>query len=154
MTIPRGPKFGKCLLVEDAASHLVALRQMLVKLGFDVVEAPDGLTAKELLERWPSAEIGQLKLILSDYLMPKLDGVQLLKYVRGRADMATTPFIVFTGVNDANLIMQMAQLSASDYLLKPISYMRLRDVLARLFPAQEFMFEEPNFIPKVNKKKI
>jgi CheY-like chemotaxis protein len=148
-----GAKFGTCLLVEDAASHLVALRQMLMKLGFDVVEATDGLAAKEAIEGFTPHEVSRLKLILSDYLMPNLDGIELLKYVRSRADIEKVPFIVFTGVNDANLIVQIAKLSASDYLLKPISYMRLRDVLSRLFPDQRFEFEEPNFIPKVTSKK-
>ncbi len=79
----------KVLVVDDFATMRRIVKNILTQLGFKhIVEADDGVTAVDVLK----AE--KVDMIISDWNMPKMTGLELLKHVRGEADLADIPFIM------------------------------------------------------------
>jgi DNA-binding response OmpR family regulator len=107
----------KILAVEDDAVARAVLRQALRKLGHEAIEAGDGEEAWELLQKEP------VRVIVSDWLMPKLDGLELCRRVRGRARAEYSYFILLTG-NDATASNQReaADAGVDDFLTKPLDF--------------------------------
>jgi DNA-binding response OmpR family regulator len=107
----------KILAVEDDAVARAVLRQALRRLGHEAIEAGDGEEAWELLQKEP------VRVIVSDWLMPKLDGLELCRRVRQRTHAEYTYFILLTG-NDATAENQReaADAGVDDFLTKPLDF--------------------------------
>jgi DNA-binding response OmpR family regulator len=115
----------KILAVEDDAVARAVLRQALLRLGHEVVEAKDGAEALQVLEKEP------VRLIVSDWMMPGLDGLGLCRAVRNRLDADYVYFILLTS-READVDNQREAIEAGvdDFLTKPLDlqeiWMRLR----------------------------
>lgn len=115
----------KILTVEDDPVARTVLRQALKKLGHEVVEAHDGESAWELLQQEP------VRVVVSDWMMPRSDGLELCRRVRGRTGTEYIYFILLTS-RDASQDNQTAAADAGvdDFLTKPLDlpelWMRLR----------------------------
>jgi phosphoserine phosphatase RsbU/P len=115
----------KILAVEDDAVARAVLRQALLRLGHEVVEAKDGAEALRVLEKEP------VRLIVSDWMMPELDGLGLCRAVRNRVDADYVYFILLTS-READVDNQREAIEAGvdDFLTKPLDlqeiWMRLR----------------------------
>jgi CheY-like chemotaxis protein len=115
----------KILAVEDDPVALAVLRQALRRLGHDGVEASDGQAAWERLQAEP------VRVVVSDWLMPRMDGLELCRRIRGQVGAEYTYFILLTG-NDAKADNQRSAADAGvdDFLTKPLNFeelwMRLR----------------------------
>ena len=107
----------RILAVEDDAVARAVLRQALRRLGHEAIEAADGEQALELLEKEP------VRVVVSDWLMPKLDGLELCRRVRARPGAEYTYFILLTG-NDATADNQReaADTGVDDFLTKPLNF--------------------------------
>src|SRR5438045_3892520 len=119
-----------CVLVVDDEP---IVREVVVKYleheGFDTLEAADGLEARELLEREaPSA-------VVLDVMMPRLDGLELCRWIRARSDV---PVIMLTALGEEADKIVGLELGADDYVTKPFSprelAMRVKAVLRRTTP--------------------
>lgn len=110
----------KILAVEDDAVARTILRQALRRLGHDVVEAGDGEQAWELLQSDPA------RVVVSDWMMPKLDGLELCRRIRHRTTADYIYFILLTG-RDATNENQSAAADAGvdDFLTKPLDFSEL-----------------------------
>jgi sigma-B regulation protein RsbU (phosphoserine phosphatase) len=110
----------KVLAVEDDAVARAVLRQALRRLGHEVIEAGDGEAAWALLQTEP------VRVVVSDWVMPTLDGLQLCQRIRGRMDAEYTYFILLTS-NDATEDNQRAAADAGvdDFLTKPLKFEEL-----------------------------
>jgi DNA-binding response OmpR family regulator len=102
-----------CVLVVDDEP---IVREIVVKYleheGFDTLEAEDGLAARELLEREaPSA-------VVLDVMMPRLDGLELCRWIRARSDV---PVIMLTALGEEADKIVGLELGADDYVTKPFS---------------------------------
>src|SRR5690242_11705153 len=105
----------KVLIVDDQNSVRQMTRMTLEELGFRVIhEAENGVQAME------TASIQPLDLIISDFNMPEMDGLGLLRAVRGHPAARKVPFILLTGRGDRELVVQAAQAGANNYLIKPL----------------------------------
>lgn len=115
----------KILTVEDDAVARAVLRQALLKLGHEVVEAKDGVEALAILAKQP------VRLIVSDWVMPELDGLGLCRELRSRVEADYVYFILLTG-READVDNQREAIEAGvdDFLKKPLNlqemWMRLR----------------------------
>ena len=115
----------KILAVEDDAVARAVLRQALRRLGHDVVEANDGEAAWQLLQN------ESVRVVVSDWTMPRTDGLDLCRRIRGRAGSDYIYFILLTS-RDATEQNQAAAADAGvdDFLTKPLDFpelwMRLR----------------------------
>ena len=116
----------KILAVEDDAVARAMLRQALHRLGHEIVAAPDGDTAWTTLQS--SADV---RVVVSDWTMPRGDGLDLCRKIRAKTDGAYIYFILLTG-RDGTEQNQMAAANAGvdDFLTKPLDlaelWMRLR----------------------------
>jgi DNA-binding response OmpR family regulator len=121
----------KILAVEDDPVARAVLRQALRRLGHDVIEAEDGEVAWERFEREP------VRVIVSDWLMPRLDGLDLCRRVRGRVGGEYVYFILLTG-SDASEDNQRtaADAGVDDFLTKPLD---LGDLWPRLRVAERIL---------------
>ena len=110
----------KILAVEDDAVARAVLRQALRKLGHEVIEAADGVAAWERFQAEP------VRVVVSDWLMPKSDGLEFCRHVRARSGGEYTYFILLTG-HDATEENQRAAADAGvdDFLTKPLNFEEL-----------------------------
>lgn len=104
------------LIVDDQRSTRQLVRQCLNQLGFKLIrECEDGEAARELLQT-----VG-VQLIFSDLNMPKLDGLGLLRAVRGHPSIGRTAFIMLTGRADTALVQEAVKLGVNNYIVKPFT---------------------------------
>jgi len=103
----------KILVVEDDASLLAGLRDILELVGFTVATASNGLEGLAVLETFTP------HLILSDIMMPKLDGYRFFEAVRARPEWVSLPFIFLTAKGEKTDIRRGKQLGVDDYVTKP-----------------------------------
>jgi putative nucleotidyltransferase with HDIG domain len=103
--------YSRILIVDDEESLRRVLRLGLTQDGWDVREAEDGRVALEMLGKWAP------DVIVSDLLMPGIDGIELLRQAKAADD--TIGFVVLTGVGTTQQAVQALRLDADDYLLKP-----------------------------------
>ena len=115
----------KILIVEDDAVARAVLRQALRRLGHEVVEASDGESA------WERLQTETVRVIVSDWMMPRSDGLEFCRRVRSRVGTEYIYFILLTS-RDATQENQSAAADAGvdDFLTKPLDFpelwMRLR----------------------------
>lgn len=115
----------KILAVEDDSVARAVLRQALRRLEHDVVEAGDGESAWEILQREP------VRVVVSDWMMPKSDGLDLCRRIRGRVGSEYIYFILLTSSGaTAENQTKAADAGVDDFLTKPLDiselWMRLR----------------------------
>ena len=122
----------KVLFVEDDALVARIYSQKLAQEGFEVVVAEDGLQAmKQLPEFKPD-------LVVLDLLMPKLTGVDVLKFMRQHPDLKETRVIVFSNSFLSNLIEEVGQIGVEEALVKSaVTPKRLVDVIHRVLDGGE-----------------
>lgn len=108
----------KILLVEDSFESMNLIRQMLKDLGVNqVFTAKDGVEALDLLGMF--SEEGEIDLVLCDWNMPRMTGVEVLRQIRScDPDM---PFLMITGLADVNSVTEAKSLGVTGYIRKPFS---------------------------------
>lgn len=117
----------KVLVVDDQSSVRQMTRMTLEELGFrHIHEAENGVQAME------TASVQPLDLIISDYNMPEMDGLGLLRAVRGHPVARKVPFILLTGRGDRELVVKAAQAGVNNYLVKPFTSAILRDKIEQV----------------------
>lgn len=119
----------RVMIVEDDLTILSNLSQLLQLSGLDVIEAHDGDVAWNILQNCLSTGEGMPKLIVSDLMMPKMDGFELLAAVRDHVKLESIPFVLLSARSDASDFHQAFTLGASDYLVKPFEVDQLMDVI-------------------------
>ena len=128
------------LVVDDAPESRLWLTYILVRSGFEVIEAEDGLQAVELaVARKPDV-------VLLDLLLPGLDGMAALERIR-EVDGAT-PVVLVTGASDPGLAERALELGATDFIRKPIDAASLGFVVERI---REALDEEVDLRPALER---
>lgn len=128
MTIPID---SRVLLVEDSSSALELLAQLVEKIGFTkILKANDGQQALDLIQRADGKDVG---LILADWNMPVMTGIELLKAVRALPDYKNTPFIMITADSEMDMIVQAIATGVSSYIVKPVTIDALRGKIESVF---------------------
>lgn len=124
MSKKKNDKGKKILLVEDEPSLLNALVRVFEKEGFEMIVARDGKeglakTKKELPD-----------LVLLDIIMPKLDGITMLKQLRNFSWGKGMPVIILTNLSDDKMVEEALMNGVHDYLIK--SNWSLKDLVYRV----------------------
>jgi two-component system chemotaxis response regulator CheY len=118
----------KVLIVDDQQSMRLLVRGGLQQLGFRTFEeAPDGEAGMRSLISTP------VDLVISDYNMPKLDGLGLLRAVRVYPPTAKTAYIMLTGRGDMDLVQRAVQFGVNNFLVKPFTVTTLREKIEAVF---------------------
>ena len=119
----------KILIVDDNPSVLKLLNISLNKAGYEVIEAENGEEAFDIANK----ELPDL--IISDIMMPQMDGLELCWMIRENSKVPIVPFIFLTSFEDAEMEIRGFRAGADEYLNKPIDrkelLQRVEDLLAR-----------------------
>ena len=105
------------LIVEDARDQRLMLSVVLRKKGHQVLEASNGKEALEMLKQDNSVRI-----IISDWMMPEMDGIELLKAVRESEIGRYIYFILLTGKTEREAVVEGMNEGADDFLNKPVNF--------------------------------
>ncbi len=121
----------KILAVEDDPVARAVLRQGLRRLGYDAVEAADGVDAWDAMQREP------VRVVVSDWLMPRVDGLELCRKIRAQVGGEYVYFILLTvaGATEENQ-RAAADAGVDDFLTKPLN---LSDLWTRLRVAERIL---------------
>lgn len=113
------------LIVDDYKTMLRVIRNLLSQIGFkNVDEATDGGQALECMKH------KKYGLIISDWNMEPMSGLDLLKAVRGSPEGASIPFIMVTAENKVENVVAAKQSGVSNYIVKPFSAETLKTKIA------------------------
>nr|WP_210285915.1 response regulator [Aureimonas jatrophae] len=105
----------KILIVDDQTTSRLLMREALQQIGFaNIPFAKDGEEALKMMMTSPA------HIVISDYNMPKLNGLQLLQAIRTYPATRITPFILLTGSGDRTVLQQAVKLGVNNYLPKPV----------------------------------
>ena len=118
----------KVLVVDDFATMRRIVKGVLKQLGFsDIIEAEDGDVALKELKK---EKVG---LIVSDWNMPNMSGLDLLKAVREDDKLKSIPFLMVTAEGQKENVVQAVQAGVSNYIVKPFTPETFNAKLEKIF---------------------
>ena len=117
----------KFLVVDDFSTMRRIVKNLLNDLGYqNVVEADDGNTALPILQQ------GDIDCLITDWNMPGMHGLELLKAVRSDAKLAKLPVLMLTAEAKREQIVEAAQAGVSGYVIKPFTAEILKEKLEKI----------------------
>jgi two-component system, chemotaxis family, chemotaxis protein CheY len=120
----------KILVVDDFSTMRRIVRNLLVELGFtntSIAEAEDGVTALA------SLRASSFDLVVTDWNMPNMTGIDLLRAIRADASLKHLPVLMVTAENNRDQIIAAAQSGVNGYVVKPFTAVTLKEKLDRIF---------------------
>ncbi len=120
----------KILVVDDFSTMRRIVRNLLVELGFSnalIQEADDGESAIAMLRKQP------FDLVVTDWNMPNMTGLELLRAIRAEAALKQLPVLMVTAENNRDQIISAAQSGVSGYIVKPFTAITLKEKLTKIF---------------------
>lgn len=117
----------RILVVDDAQTMRRIIVNLLRQLGFtNMTEADDGTTA------WERLGTEKIDLVISDWNMPKMTGIELLKKVRESESYKTVPFIMVTAEGKRENVIAAVQAGVSNYIVKPFNAATLKEKMTKV----------------------
>lgn len=118
----------KVLIVDDLPSARRVTKKLLRSLMInDIVEAADGSKAMEILKK------GGIDLVISDWRMPDIEGIELVKLLRAEKRFEKLPFIMMTSYSDKDVVVTAVQAGISDFIAKPFNAAILGEKINKVF---------------------
>ena len=118
----------KVLVVDDMSTMRRILKNVLKQIGFsDIIEAENG---QDALSKLKAGDIG---FIVSDWNMPVMQGIELLRAVRADAELKHLPFLMVTAEAQKDNIIEAVQAGVSNYVVKPFTAEALQAKLEKIF---------------------
>ncbi len=118
----------KILVVDDFSTMRRIIRNLLRDLGFNnTQEADDGVTALPMLQA------GSFDLLITDWNMPGMQGIDLLKAVRSDDKLRGLPVLMVTAESKRDQIVEAAQAGVNGYVVKPFTVRTLEEKINRIF---------------------
>lgn len=120
------------LVVDDFSTMRRIVKNLLSEIGFNnIAEADDGQTALPILER------GGIDFLVTDWNMPGMPGIDLLKAVRANPKLANLPVLMVTAEAKREQIMEAAQAGVNGYVVKPFTADTLKEKVDKVFERLE-----------------
>ena len=118
----------KILIVDDFSTMRRIIKNLLRDLGFvNAVEADDGQTALPILQS------GGIDFLVTDWNMPSMTGLDLLKAVRADANLSDLPILMVTAEAKREQIVEAAQAGVNGYVIKPFTAATLKEKIDKIF---------------------
>ena len=120
------------LVVDDFSTMRRIIKNLLHDLGYaNVTEADDGNTALPILQQ------GAIDFLITDWNMPGMPGLELLKAVRADAKLAKMPVLMLTAEAKREQIVEAAQAGVNGYVIKPFTAVTLKEKLDKILEAKK-----------------
>ena len=117
----------KILVVDDFATMRKVIRNLLKQGGFEnIVEAEDGVAALKVLQSQ------KVDFVISDWNMPNMSGLELLKAVRGSDDLKELPFLMVTAEALKDNVVAAVKAGVSNYIVKPFTAEVLNEKIEKI----------------------
>ena len=118
----------KILIVDDFSTMRRIIKNLLRDLGFsNTHEADDGQTALPMLQH------GGFEFLVTDWNMPGMQGIDLLKAVRADPKLASLPVLMVTAESKREQIVEAAQAGVNGYIVKPFTAQTLQEKIGKIF---------------------
>jgi len=122
----------KILIVDDFSTMRRIIKNLLRDLGFNnTAEADDGSTALPILQS------GSFDFLVTDWNMPGMTGIDLLKAVRADAKLSKLPVLMVTAEQKRDQIIEAAQAGVNGYIVKPFTAITLKEKIDKIFERLE-----------------
>lgn len=122
----------KILVVDDFSTMRRIIKNLLRDLGFNnTLEADDGNTALPMLKT------GNFDFLVTDWNMPGMQGIDLLKAVRQDPALSTLPVMMVTAESKRDQIIEAAQAGVNGYIVKPFTAQTLKEKIEKIFERLE-----------------
>jgi two-component system, chemotaxis family, chemotaxis protein CheY len=115
----------KALVVDDSKTIRIILGRILKELGYEVCEAGNGKEALKVME----SEKAAVNLVLADWNMPEMNGLELLKQLRQDPDLASLKVIMVTTETELDHMVSALEAGANEYVMKPFTKDILKEKL-------------------------
>ena len=119
---------SKALVVDDSKTIRMIIRRILIELGYEVLEAANGVEALRVIK----VEKTQVELVLADWNMPEMNGLDLLKGLRQDPELASLKVIMVTTETEIDQMESALAAGANEYVMKPFNRGMIREKLALL----------------------
>jgi two-component system chemotaxis response regulator CheY len=127
------PVNTKFMVVDDFATMRKIIKKVLTELGYtNIAEADDGKNALPLLQK-AQEEGSPFQFVISDWNMPLMSGLDLLKACLSDAGLKSIPFMLVTAESEQKNIVEAAKAGVSDYVVKPFNATTLKEKLERVY---------------------
>lgn len=118
----------KILVVDDFSTMRRIIKNLLRDLGYtNTTDADDGSTALPMLQS------GNYEFLVTDWNMPGMTGIELLKAVRANPDLASLPVLMVTAEQKREQIIEAAQAGVNGYIVKPFTAVTLKEKIDKIF---------------------
>eukprot|EP00891_Asterochloris_glomerata_P004415 jgi/Astpho2/4415/Aster-00033 len=128
------PQSLHILLVDDERLSRVVVSNLLKKCGYRVTVVETGLEALQALR---STEPGTFQLLLTDVMMPDVDGIELLRHVRSDSRLSQMPVVMMSANETNDTVFECIQGGAEDYLLKPLTRKEVQMIWQHVWRRQQ-----------------
>jgi two-component system chemotaxis response regulator CheY len=118
----------KILIVDDFSTMRRIIKNILKQLGYsNIIEADDGSSALTLLKK------DKIDFIVSDWNMPKMSGLDLIKVIRSDEKLKSIPFLMVTAEAQKEQVMKALQEGVDNYIVKPFTAEILKEKIDKIF---------------------
>jgi two-component system chemotaxis response regulator CheY len=114
----------RALVVDDSRAIRSIIGKAVRELGFEVLEAGHG---REALDRL--AEAGKVELILVDWNMPEMNGIEFVRHVRADSRFSSVPLMMVTTETEMSQVVTALEAGANEYVMKPFTKEIIADKL-------------------------
>lgn len=119
-------KYKKILIVDDSGTSRMIIKKCFFIAGYEnaeFIEAKDGLEALNVLK------FHNIDLIVTDFIMPKMNGIELIKNLRKKKDLSDIPVLIISSLGDDAVLEELNDLSVLSIISKPFSSAKIVEVL-------------------------
>jgi len=118
----------KILIVDDFSTMRRIIKKLLRDLGFNnTQEAGDGSSALQMLQN------GKFDFLVTDWKMPGMTGIELLKAIRSNEMLASLPVLMVTAESRREQMIEAAQAGVNGYIVKPCAAVTLKERIEKIF---------------------
>lgn len=118
----------KILVIDDDTTMRRIIKNLLSQIGFtNIIEADDGQAALDILQGE-----GRFGLLISDWDMPRMTGLELLQIIRTDENFKTLPFIMVTAKDSRENILEAVKAKVSQYIVKPFTAQALKEKIEKV----------------------
>ncbi|MCK9273934.1 MAG: response regulator [Syntrophales bacterium] len=118
---------SKILIVDDFATMRKVIRNLLKQIGYEnIVEAEDGVMALAELRNQ------KIEFVISDWNMPNMTGLELLREVRADSNLCKTPFLMITAESLKENVVEAVKAGVDNYIVKPFTAEILNEKIGKI----------------------